>query len=244
MAVKYLEKKIAKWTLDVGAEPYIVFDAADINETADTITSASHPFKTGDMVSPRLSASTGVTATAPAIGTAYYVIVVDNNTIALATSLANAKAGTKTALTAGSAADVILAKNCYGLVYSGLVIPAGATVTSVYYDVETLFESSDGQGKDAANADAATISMGIASAVDLVAAVDITVPFAAGKFGTLIGSPVLGASAADGDTALEYAVINAASWLHLTADSELSITIAGGDPLFVGKINVFVEYVV
>jgi hypothetical protein len=86
--------------------------------------------------------------------------------------------------------------------------------------------------------------MGIAAADDLVAAVDITVPFAAGKFGTLIGSPVLGASAADGDTALEYAVINAASWLHLTADSELSITIAGGDPLFVGKINVFVEYVV
>lgn len=244
MAVKYLEKKIAKWTIDIGAEVSVEIDAADINETLDVITSVNHPFKTGDMVSPRLKASTGVTATVPAIGTAYYVIYLTADTFALATSLALAKAGTKTALTAGSAADVILAKNCYGRIYSGVVIPNKALVTSAYYVVETLFESSDGQGKDAANADAATIAIGIAAADDLLAAIDISGVTTAGKFGTLVGSPVFGGCGSLGSSALLYAGINAASWLLMAADNELTVSIAGGDPMFVGKIHIYVEYVV
>lgn len=244
MSVKYLSKKVAKWTIDIGAQDSVEIDAADIDETLDVITSVGHPFKTGDLVSPRLKASTGVTATAPAIGTAYYVIYVDQDTFGLATSAALAKAGTKTALTAGSAADVIIAKNAYGVIYSGLVVPSGAVVTKVFYTIDTLFESSDGQGKDASTADAATVALGLASTTDVLAAVDISAVTTVGQFGTLIGAPALLASASVASTALLYAIVDAASWLLLSADAELTMSIAGGDPLFVGKINVFVEYVI
>lgn len=246
MSVKYLEKKIAKWTFDVSEQvESVAYDAADISEADDTITVLSHPFVTGDMVTVKLKVTSGVAGSAvPTVGTAYYVIYVDKDTIALATNLANAKAGTKQALTAGTAADNILVKNAYGAIASGLVIPSGATVTSVYYDVETAFSSADGAGPADGNVDAATIALSLASANDLVSAVDLTTPFAAGRFGTLIGSPVLGTCASGADTALEYAIANATAWLHLTSDCELTLTVANGDPLWAGKINVFVEYVI
>lgn len=246
MAVKYLEKKIAKWTFDVSTQvESVAYDAADISEDNDTITVLAHPFITGDMVTVKLKASTGVAGSAvPTVGTAYFVIYVDKDTIQLATSLANAKAGTAAALTAGTAADNILVKNAYGAIASGLVIPSGATITNIYYDVETAFSSADGAGAAGGNVDAATLALHLVSANDIVSAIDLTTPFAAGKFGTLIGSPVMGANASVGSTALLYAVIDAASWMHLTADAELTLTVANGDPLWAGKINVFVEYVI
>lgn len=252
MAVKYLNKKVAKWTFDVSTAVALydgyTFDAADINEAADTITISNHPYKTGDLVSPQLTATTGVTATAPAISTAYYVINIDKDTIALATSLANAQAGTKTALTAGSAADVFLTKENFGVVKSGLVIPSGAIVTNVVIDVDTTFVSADGQGKAGGNVDAATLGLGLvgitAGAEDLVVGIAISNAgnyWDAGRHGTLVGSPALGANGSLGDTALELAAITSATYLNLAADAELTLNI-GVDPLWAGKMNVYVEY--
>ena len=73
MDIKYLDKKLAKATIDFSAQRAIdsalTFDAAEINETADTITIADHSYKTGDQVSGVLTVTTGVTATAPAMAT-------------------------------------------------------------------------------------------------------------------------------------------------------------------------------
>jgi hypothetical protein len=58
-----------------------------VNATADTITIASHGFTTGQRV---FVASNGTYPTGLATATAYWVIVVDANTIKLASSLVNA----------------------------------------------------------------------------------------------------------------------------------------------------------
>lgn len=247
--LKYLDKKLARVTVDFSAYRTIdsayTFDAADISEAADTITITSHPYKTGDLVSPVLTATSGVTATAPAIGTAYYVIFVDNNTIALATSLALAKAGTKTALTAGSAADVYLQRNSFGAIKTGLVIPTGAIVTEVFTDVITTCKSWDGAW-GAGNEDKATLALHLLSANDVLSAVAIEAAgnvLDAGQHGTLIGSPALGsdASTLDSGTAVLFAAEKAATLLKMTSDAELTATVAV-DPISQGKIEIFVEY--
>lgn len=64
---------------------------SDVNATLDTITITSHGLSTG--LVGQLT-STGTLPAGLATATNYYVIVVDTNTIKLASSLANAKAGT------------------------------------------------------------------------------------------------------------------------------------------------------
>jgi hypothetical protein len=219
------------------------FDAADINETADTITIAAHPFQTGDMVGLVLTPTTGVTATVPALSTAYYIIKVDKNTVQLATSEALAYAGTYTALTAGSAVDCLLVKNAFGAVKTGIRIPKDAVVTGGFADVVTTFQSLDTIG---GNADLATIAFSTGEgAGDLFAAVSIatgTTWDAANKQGFLPGVPTLGADAAH-DTAVEVAALQAASYVKMTADNEVVMTIAV-DPLTAGELNAYITYVV
>jgi hypothetical protein len=73
------------------------FAAADVNTTNDTITHTTHGLLTGQVLN---FASSEVTLPSPlAVSTAYYVIVVDANTIKLATSYANAIAGTQIDIT-------------------------------------------------------------------------------------------------------------------------------------------------
>lgn len=243
---RHLTKKYVKWTYDYSALPYsTTFAAADINETADTITIASHPFETGDLVALVLTPSTGVTSTVPALSTAYYVIKVDANTVQLATSQANAYAGTEAALTAGSAADCYLVKNAFGTVYmDGIQIPSGAIVTDGFIDVKTTFTSSDGSNDDKATL---AFSSGVGAA-DLHAAVAIetgTTWDANATYGLLPGSPAVGSDAttlANGTSAL-YQVAMGATLVEVgTAAVTPSMAIAV-DPLTAGKLDVIIGYI-
>jgi hypothetical protein len=249
--VKYLDKKAAKVTLDFSAQRAIdsayTFDAANIDEAADTITIANHPYRTGDQVGSVLTAATGVTATVPSatVNVAYWVIYVDKDTIALATSLSNAKAGTKVALTAGACADQYLQRYAFGAIGTGLIIPSGATVTKVFVDVDTDLKSWDGAW-GAGNEDAATVALSLQAANDITAAIAISAAgnvWDAGVHGTLIGSPHLDADPAVDITSLLYSALDAASWLKLTADRELTATIAV-DAVSAGKLDIYVEYYV
>jgi hypothetical protein len=246
---KYLEKKVGKARFDFSSyraiDSAFTFDDANISDALDTITIVGHPYTTGDQVGSVLTAATGVTATVPnaTAATAYWVIVVDKDTIALATSLALAKAGTKTALTAGGATvDQYLQRNSFGAIYSDLVIPNGAIVHKVYYDVVTTLKSWDGAW-GAGNEDTATLKLGLLASDDIITAISIvdgTNPWDSGIHGTKIGSMVLGADASH-DTAIENAALDAASMLKMTADTNLLATIAV-DPISQGVIDVYVEY--
>ena len=246
--IKYLKRKTAKATIDFSSfntvDSAFTFDAADINETADTITIAGHPYKTGDLVSPILTATTGVTATAPAIGTAYYVIYVDKNTISLATSLANAKAGTVTALTAGGAVDVFLQRKCFGAIATGLIIPKGAIVDRVFINVTTTLKSWDGAW-GAGNEDKATVAISLLSANDVVSAIaieDATNVWDAGNHGSILGWPNLGADAAH-DSAVKVAALFSATALKMTSDANLTVTV-GVDPIGQGLMDIYVDYLI
>ena len=249
--VNYLNKKIAKVTIDFSAQNAIdsayTFDDADISDAADTITIANHPYITGDAVGSVLTAGTGATATVPnaTVCVAYWVIYVDKDTIALASSLANAKLGTKVALTAGGATvDQYLQRNTFGLITTDCVIPLGAVVTKVWYDVITTLRSEDGELGGAGNSDLATISIGINAADDVVAAMSIADATAdiwdAGEHATLIGTTILDVCA-NHDTALKLIELENAGLIKTTAEVPVTLTIAI-DPVALGKMDIYVEY--
>jgi hypothetical protein len=86
------------------------FNASDVATGTDTITVIAHGFSTGDAVNYYLLPSDG--AAAPGgltTATEYFVIKVDDNNIQLATSLANANAGTEIVLaTTGTDSATVL----------------------------------------------------------------------------------------------------------------------------------------
>lgn len=244
---KFVEKKIVKWSYDYSALPVSAsFDAAQIDATNDVITIANHPFETGDLVGLVLTATTGVTATAPALSTAYYIINIDTNTVAVASSKANAFAGTKVALTAGSAVDCLLVKNAFGAVNTGIIIPNGALVTGGYIDVKTTFQSLDTIG---GNADAATIAFSTGQgAADLFAATAIstgTTWDADVTYQVLAGTPVIGSNASTltAGTAVILQAAVGTSLIEMTADNTVVMTIAV-DPLTAGSLDLYIEYIV
>lgn len=247
MDIRYLDKKLAKVTVDFSTQRAIdsafTFDAADINATSDTISITGHPYKTGDSVSTVLTAGTGVTSTGPAIATQYFIIYVDKNTIALATSLANAKAGTKFTSMVADGTDVYLQRDCFGLITTPLVIPSGAVITNVTLDILTTFKSWAGAWGAGGAEDAATMSIGIASATDAVAAIaiDSGTIWDASRAGSLVGTPILNTNAADGDTAIKLAALTSAKFVKLTSDDALNFTIAV-DSISQGKMDIYVEY--
>lgn len=121
---------------------------------------------------------------------------------------------------------------------TGLVIPKGAIVKDVFYNVRTTF--TDGAS------DTATIALTLQSAGDIKAAISVAAAgnvWDAGVHAGLIGSPVLGTNAADGDTAIEFAAVRSASYLALTANRELTVTVAVA-ALTAGVMDIYVEYVV
>jgi len=86
----------------------LYFNAGDVTFASDQILVPAHGFSTGDAVYvsaiPSATVPGGLTS-----GTQYFVIVVDDNTIQLATSLANANAGTQQPLTdAGTDSATVL----------------------------------------------------------------------------------------------------------------------------------------
>ena len=72
------------------------FATSDVNTSNETLTEASHKFQTGDAVQ---ISSTDTIPAGLAASTTYYVINASSSTIKLATTLANAKAGTAINLT-------------------------------------------------------------------------------------------------------------------------------------------------
>jgi hypothetical protein len=84
--------------IDVDTPSADTFTDADVDTDEDTITLTAHDFITGLKVALTTAGvlPTGLSATD------YYVIVVDSNTIKLATSLANALAGTDVDITAAA----------------------------------------------------------------------------------------------------------------------------------------------
>ena len=77
--------------------------ASDVTAATDQITMLDHGYTTGDSVTYSASGGTDTGLTA---GT-YFVIVVDSNTIQLASTLVNANAGTAVALTGDGTGEQI-----------------------------------------------------------------------------------------------------------------------------------------
>jgi hypothetical protein len=230
---RFLDKKIVKWTYDFSALPKSAsFAAAQISEALDTITIANHPFETGDKVG--LYGTTA--ATAPDAATAYYIIYVDKDTVALASSEANAFAGTKAALTAGSAAGCYLVKDNFGAIKTGIILPLGAIVTGGYVDVKTSLTSGG----------SATIAFSTGEgAADLLAATAVATLAANYTTAVLAGTPVIGSNASTltAGTAVILQAAVGTSLIEMTANNEVVMTVAVAS-LSAGKLDLVLEYIV
>ena len=117
-----------------------------------------------------------------------------------------------------------------------VIIPEGALITKVYTHVETAI-TDDGDNST-------TLSLGYTGALAgflAATAINATV-WAAGSHNTLVGYPNLGADAAH-DSQLEVAALYAATYIAVTADVEVLITLNNDHAIDAGKVTVFVEYV-
>jgi len=127
----------AHWTLSNGANKD--FDDGDITVADDTITIAAHGFKTGMKVQ---LTTTGVLPAGLALTTDYWIYVEDENTIQLAASLADLKAGTIVPITgaAGGGTHTIAVEAAVGamsLWYSSDGITKEQEVTGFGGDMAT-----------------------------------------------------------------------------------------------------------
>lgn len=117
----------------------------------------------------------------------------------------------------------------------GVYLPDNAIITRAWVDVITTFVSAD---------DSATIALKAQGANDLVSAISIvdgSNVWDAGARGCLPLAPNLGADAAH-DTQLEVIALFAALHIKLTAERELTATVAV-QALTAGKAVLYVEYV-
>ena len=119
----------------------------------------------------------------------------------------------------------------------GVYLPDNAIITNAWYDVITTVTT--------ASTDSGTIALHVQSAGDLVAAIAVSNAsnvWDAGVHGTLVSAPNLGADAAH-DTALEVIALYAALPIKMTAEREITATVAVA-ALLTGKVRIFVEYVI
>lgn len=117
----------------------------------------------------------------------------------------------------------------------GVYIPDNAIITNAWIDVITTFTT--------AGADAGTIAVMVQGAGDLTAAIAVSAAgdvWDAGIHGCLPGSYAEATVA--GDTAILDAARKAASYIKLTAEREITVTVAT-QALTAGKMVVYVEYV-
>ena len=145
-----------------------------------------------------------------------------------------------------NAATTNLANDASASATAGSVwIPEGALITKAYYHVHTTF--ADG------NDDSQTLALGYTGATGaFVAAIAISATgtngvaggqWDAGIHGTLVGMGAnLGADSAR-DSALEVIALNAATSIATTANVELLLTTADDEAVEVGKLDLYVEYV-
>lgn len=117
----------------------------------------------------------------------------------------------------------------------GVFLPINAVITNAWVDVITTFTSAT---------DAGTIALKAQSAGDLTAAIAISTTgdvWDAGLHGCLPGSYAEATVA--GDTAILDAARKAASYIKLTAERELTATVAV-EALTAGKLVLHVEYII
>lgn len=116
----------------------------------------------------------------------------------------------------------------------GVFLPTKAVITRFWFDVVTTFTSAT---------DAATIAYSAQSANDLLSALEISNAqniHDAGIHAGIPGFPNMGADAAH-DSQVEVAALFAASMIKLTAEREITATVAV-EALTAGKAVLFVEY--
>ena len=119
-------------------------------------------------------------------------------------------------------------------------IPEGALIVNAYYFVTTTFTDDDG-------GDSATLALGYTGATGaFVAAVAVSGtndPWDAGAHGTLTGFASGVESGDNAETALENQASKAATLVPTTANVELLLTEGGERTFVVGKLDLYVEYV-
>lgn len=116
----------------------------------------------------------------------------------------------------------------------GVFIPNKAIITRAWYDVVTTFTSAT---------DAGTVALKAQSANDLLSAIaisDASNVLDAGIHAGIPGFPNFGADAAH-DSAVEVGALFAATMVKMTAERELTATVAV-EALTAGKLVLFVEY--
>lgn len=114
----------------------------------------------------------------------------------------------------------------------GVFLPLGAVILNAWTDVKTAFTS---------GTSAATIALKLQTANDMVSAVAIN--SGSSRWGTGLGGTLFGTQALDGNslTAIASAAAAAASMVKLTAEREITATVAV-EALTAGKMGVYVEY--
>lgn len=211
---RFLDKYTVKAKFKVGSTQ--TFAAVDVDIAADTIHINNHGYNTGDVIA--LINSGGALPTGLAVDTAYYVIQVDASTFKLATSRANAFAGTAINITAVGSGTQSATKDCMGVILSGVKIPSGHIIVNSAYDVVTTCVS--------AGADAGTLAIHVESANDIVSATAISTGTTWDNVTAMVaGTPV-----------------SAATAVKLTADREVTFTIAT-NAFSAGEVNVYLDVI-
>lgn len=202
----------ASYTLGTGQ----TFTDSDVDITNDRITINNHGYNTGDVVG--LTNSGGALPGGTAADTAYYIIQVDASTVSLATSRANAFAGTVVTITTAAGGGTHTAtENAIGTVLTGTIIPVNSCVINVVQDVITAVTTGG----------APTFAIGTGeSATDLRAAAAIA------------NAPAVNAT---GELLLVPDFATAADWITVTADREVIFTI-GTAALTAGDVDVYITY--
>lgn len=235
MASQHIDKVALRFPFSVGAAQTFASTAVDI--VNDTITITDHGFKTGDVIG--ILAGTTIPTGLTEATTGYYVILVDAHKFKVATSRANAQAGTAVDITGVGAGTNTVHKNGAGIVQLG-VLPDNFVITDAWVDVVTTFISDDGTTP---GNDAGTIALSTGQgAGDLKAAIaisDASNVWDAGIRGTLITAPNLGADSAH-DSALEVIALEAGVKLKMTADRIVIATIAT-ETLTAGSLDLCIE---
>ena len=126
-------------------------------------------------------------------------------------------------------------------------IPEGALITNAYYYVTTTFIDDDA-------GDSATLALGYTGALGaFVAAIAVSATgtngvaggqWDAGTHGTLVGFAGGVESGDNAETALENQASKAATLVPTTANVELLLTEGGERTFIVGKLDLYVEYVI
>lgn len=202
-------------TFEIGAAK--TWTTADVDLTNDTIRIANHGYKTGDPVG--LSTTGAVPTGLTALSTAYYIIQADASTVSLATSRANAHAGTKVNLTAVGSGVGTMQKGALGIT-QGAVIPANHVIVNASYKVITTGASPTG-------VDNGTLAISVEGANDIFTATAINNGTTWDAAGMILGVPDI-ATVADYKTT--------------TADRHITWTTAT-DAWTAGKIKIYLDVV-